>query len=72
LAPSAKAEEYTLRLCWLGSEGRLLGATLPLLGELETLVGQLLVPPFAFLVPAIRNDCQAVWRVGGEFFGLGA
>src|SRR6476659_744252 len=46
-------------------------AALPLLGELQPLVRQLFVPPFAFLLPAIRNDCGAVRRVAGEFFGLG-
>jgi hypothetical protein len=47
-------------------------APLPLLGEFEPLLRQFFVSPFAFLVPAVGNDRQAVWRFGGEFFALRA
>jgi hypothetical protein len=38
----------------------LLCTTLALLGELQPLVRQLFVPVFAFLLPTVRNQVQAV------------
>jgi hypothetical protein len=43
--------------------------TLPLLGELEPLVRQLFVAAFAFLVPTVRNQVQAVCWARSGFVG---